>query len=321
MTIAEIESTLYTLFARHNDLNEETLKTLLLAGGWENVHIQEALSIFKTIKPKLLQTLQVKENQVVAPVENISKNTINPAVDESSNFVVHEKESVKVVADTTQSIPEKEKIEEKGISENVQVSTTKEYTQTENIVYFDSSGEEERDVSGVPNIDSNPVFIKEDLEIKKDTENVPYQEIVQQETPVIVVTDKNDDNKTSVNNLNEEKQKNTEPQSLIEHKEDTRVISKEVEPPMNLPLKPFESSPHVWPFSKYKDVFHGETMPEIKEQEKKITGNTSSESVQEKNTIRISGFDREDESLIVLTGVALLVIILLLVYMYSNGRL
>ena len=55
-----------------------------------------------------------------------------------------------------------------------------------------------------------------------------------------------------------------EPESLIVHTEDIPLVreKKETEIPANLPLLPFESSSHVWSFSRYKDVFHGETMPE-----------------------------------------------------------
>jgi hypothetical protein len=52
---------------------------------------------------------------------------------------------------------------------------------------------------------------------------------------------------------------------------------------------------------------------------------TVKENVSKDKKIRIklkrTGFDGEDEGLIFLTGIALLIVLLLLAYMYSNGRI
>ncbi len=107
-----------------------------------------------------------------------------------------------------------------------------------------------------------------------------------------------------------------EPESLIVPIKEN-YFKKEVELPDNLPLRPFESAPHVWPFSKYKDVFYGEVMPTLS-QEEHIEA--------EKNKIEKIRLDpvpltKKDESLILLASTMLLVILMLLGYMYSNGRL
>lgn len=48
-----------------------------------------------------------------------------------------------------------------------------------------------------------------------------------------------------------------EPESLIQ--KDASVPSPSSEEfPHNLPLRPFETSEHIWPFSRYKDIFYGE---------------------------------------------------------------
>ena len=132
--------------------------------------------------------------------------------------------------------------------------------------------------------------------------------------------------------------------SLILH-EDTRKVKSEekiVELPNNLPLLPFESSPHIWPFSKYKDVFHNESlvrepiqvitvMPRIEKVDKEHTEEKLFIQDQERGDIynkkdkevivKKVQLSRQDESLVFLAGVMLLVIILILGYMYSNGRL
>ena len=125
-----------------------------------------------------------------------------------------------------------------------------------------------------------------------------------------------------------------EPQSLIEPVV-TVVPPQEAELPDNLPLRPFESTSQVWPFSRYKDVFHGEVMPGSASEDSKWTPEPvrvfarqeAQAKVIEKHIVvdhvRISRtpLSSKDEKLIVLTCTMLLMIVLLLVYMYSNGRL
>ncbi len=110
-----------------------------------------------------------------------------------------------------------------------------------------------------------------------------------------------------------------EPQSLITS---TVTISQtknveESEPPHNLPLRPFETTEHIWPFSRYKDVFYGEVMPEIKDDEKELVENHKTEHIY----IERTALTYKDEELIFLAGIMLVVIVILLFYMYSNGRL
>lgn len=114
------------------------------------------------------------------------------------------------------------------------------------------------------------------------------------------------------------------PKVLTEEKESlvsaVNHISKEVEPPENLPLKPFVTTPNVVPFSEYKTNYEsvkkdaGAVVEEHKEQ-------THEAEVIKKVRIERSRFDMEDEGLIMLTGSMLLIILLLLAYMYTNGRL
>ncbi|MCF7843558.1 hypothetical protein K9M47_01525 [Candidatus Gracilibacteria bacterium] len=131
----------------------------------------------------------------------------------------------------------------------------------------------------------------------------------------------------------------SDPQSLIVPKEAVRKDTTPTEPPENLPLKPFESTPHVWSFSKYKDVFHGSSIPFLSSKEQSLVdeyNGVDTEQVKEKipqqnfspqkhngSKIKIkrTGFDGEDEGLIFFTGLMLFIILLLLSYMYSNGRI
>lgn len=58
---------------------------------------------------------------------------------------------------------------------------------------------------------------------------------------------------------------------------ETNKTEHEYELPHNLPLRPFETSEHIWPFSRYKDVFFGDSnvMP----------GEPEENSLEEKGTI------------------------------------
>lgn len=143
----------------------------------------------------------------------------------------------------------------------------------------------------------------------------------------------------------------SEPESL---QVDTQMSSRE-ELPHNLPLRPFETSEHVWPFSRYKDVFYGEddaveenipastvssVTPETaptptvivevppEPQQPIVVENVytrepvapPSYTVQE-NIPSTYVPSRGDERLIMLASAMLLVILLLLGYLYGNGRL
>lgn len=92
--------------------------------------------------------------------------------------------------------------------------------------------------------------------------------------------------------------------------------------PDNLPLKPFESTAHVWPFSRYKEVFHGEVMPQKTEAAPESAAGPQAEGHEpkkpEKPSTPMSG---KDEKLIVMACTMLLLVLLLLWYMYRNGRM
>lgn len=158
-----------------------------------------------------------------------------------------------------------------------------------------------------------------------------------------------------------------EPQSLIENLPE-KASSKKDELPHNLPLRPFETSEHIWPFARYKDVFYGDLEPETPAKEaneavilqqriEKRESILSAEelrpeplpptpppveqqkpvvvmvepadiptqvivpgTVQERPTAPASPA-KGDEKLVITACIMLLAVLLLLGYMYSNGRL
>jgi hypothetical protein len=120
-----------------------------------------------------------------------------------------------------------------------------------------------------------------------------------------------------------------EEESLIQEVEHpTRVSSVSAEPPHDLPLLPFDSSPHVWPFARYKEVFHGNVMPDANppvvavspKEEIKVENVRPSIAVPQIRTAR-SVTSKKDDSLVAIACVSLFVVLLLLGYMYSLGRI
>ena len=290
MTIAEIESTLNKLRSLHTNLDEGTLITLLTAGGWEEKSIQEAVSIFRS-------TVHVQPLTTVSPLAT-TKEVVSNA---NSHLDVESVTPVNVV---------------KPVLEN---------KSNEEIVYYDSTGNEEKKVqldisdtnsaervqyekSGTNSTTITPPLNGEEKMVIPSVE-VPVPQILSVIPPVVA---QSHDVITS-----------NEPQSLVSPTSEQSSSVKQVEIPDDLPMRPFESAPHIWPFSKYKQVFHGDVMPPLSEEERILANKNMppKKVLTKKVVVKRTGFDGEDEGLILMTGFSLLVIILLLAYMYSNGRI
>ncbi len=105
--------------------------------------------------------------------------------------------------------------------------------------------------------------------------------------------------------------------------------------PHNLPLRPFETSEHIWPLSRYKDVFYGNATEEVHTETAQPEIKTQVPVVEERVVytppIKAQSFtptqtpapgpSSGDEKLVIMACIMLLIILLLLGYMYSNGRL
>lgn len=138
-------------------------------------------------------------------------------------------------------------------------------------------------------------------------------------------------------------EQHTEPESLIVREE---ILELKEDLPHNLPLRPFETSDHIWPFSRYRDVFFGEQLPlqppaPAVEQKTEVITNVivpPSQPVQPVPVVHVvqtpppapfhvpvsqteASHSHGDEKLVVMAAIMLLTVLLLLGYMYSNGRL
>lgn len=160
---------------------------------------------------------------------------------------------------------------------------------------------------------------------------LPHQDNISfLELPSLLLNDKNKEE-----DLIKEKPKESLVASLA-----TSLFTKKVKTkptlPDDLPLKPFESSPNVWSFSRYKDIFYGNEKEEDIEEEKVILNKSlkkekskeETEKIGKQKMFKIVEIDlekvpvtKEDEGIIASIGMFLLIIILLVIYMYSNGRL
>ncbi len=319
MTLSEIETILKELSIRHTDLDEELLRTLLTSAGWENTTIKEALVLYKSNPPKKVVTT----NPVVVDVPKIPQISVTEkAITEQlpTDITFYQPDgSEEGILPVLHDVPPVLKKEEPAV--HVPQEIQKEVIPPQPVkqeipVEVQQPQEPQLKVKVIP-----PFVLQEKVEQKEEV-----KEEIKEETNIVL--------KPEV----KEEPKKDEPESLIVHTDELPRIreKKDTEIPENLPLLPFESSSHVWAFSKYKDVFHGDVMPQKNEAQDTVVITQNSESqmqnpvppvplkvvaVEEDIVVEKVPMTKGDESLVFLAGVMLLAIILILGYMYSNGRL
>lgn len=329
MTLSEIETILEELAVRHQNLNGELLNTLLVSAGWEDKNVKEALALFKQ-KGTIQQPVSQKPSTPL--VEKVS-----PSVSEPSTEITfyepdgsEEKELVafeEVTSSQQEKVKEVPKIASEESSQIPVVSKTPEPTSI-------TSQKESEKKEAFP----SEIVIQKHIEVESLTGERKEEVVNKKEVPQErVFTEKTKEE--SVVLTDPIIFKEMEPQSLV--LEDLpvkeRVKTKESEIPPDLPLLPFESSPHVWSFSRYKNVFHKDDSsvainikPDLVEEfistpaiKPPVIFDEKIKEVKEDEEISVEKvpLTRGDESLVFLAGLMLLVIILILGYMYSNGRL
>ncbi len=292
MNLTDIEKAVAELSFRHPGLTKEFLRTLLEASGWEEKNIKEAQIIYAA--------------HMATAFTRISKEQgISQA--EFSDAVVFPSKTERAEEDLSVDVSLKTKYSDLG--EGVVISDT-----------GDAVKENENPL--VPNL-SKPK--EKDIEVLAQKKGSGHHLI-----------------------------SSTEEQSLIKEDYSNREQKSKAwsELPENLPLVPFESSPHVWSFGRYKDTFYQEPKAEEKENKTTITAMsyelekkqelvsslnieptvihqapTDPQPVLQKNGTDIEAdfektpISKGEESLVVLASIMLLAIMLLLGYMYGNGRL
>ncbi|MEI6810524.1 MAG: hypothetical protein WCK60_00555 [Candidatus Nomurabacteria bacterium] len=175
------------------------------------------------------------------------------------------------------------------------------------------------------------VSIKEAIALFKsnqETPSLPHQDNISfLELPSLLLSDKN-----KGEDQIKEKPKESLVASLAANLLNKKVKFKATLPD-DLPLKPFDSSPNVWSFSRYKDIFYGNEKEEDTEGEVVVNKSTKKikeekEKINKQKMFKIVEVDlekvpvtTEDEGIIVSIGMFLLIIVLLVIYMYLNGRL
>lgn len=335
MTLSEIETILEELAARHPNLTEALLTTMLTASGWEVKNIKDAVMLFKqkessggmkNVVPVVTNTPQVLKPVVEQTQAPAPTSTPVPPLSSAEMTFYHpdgteeELRPVEEVPVIKKEEPKKEILLEKKSVEPVQSQPTElPITQeTENIQEIDIAQSE---------VTEEPVLVQEEskqLEVVAQVEipQAPQKTILLEALPQLT---------TSA----------YEPESLIVQKTEVKALPKQNHIPEDLPLIPFESSPHIWSFARYKNVFHADdAVPEeevnaiekSRDYTKKVVAKETqlvqkegvANEVKEEDeeiTVERTPMTREDESLVFLAGIMLLAIILILGYMYSNGRL
>lgn len=335
MTLAEIENILGELTARHPDLTVDALHTMLISAGWEDRLVKDTLMLYKQ---------GVNQNKNIPKGDQVIKQkseTLDEVVVASLGVVDEEKDIpfppvTNGIVFYTQDNKEEGDLPIFVQEELVDTRPPEVVIEKELINAPEVSGQSESEIDSIPIVSQaetidipviNPVVFAP-KEINEGVQGFESkQDTVLENTPLTT--------KTML------------PESLIQpiQQEEKRVEQKNVELPANLPLLPFESSPHIWPFSKYKDVFHGEEKKEEAYGEQPVsvvsaqptrvpdqitqsgpvvskeTPTVTQAEGDEEITLEKTPLTKGDESLVFLAGVMLLAIILILGYMYSNGRL
>ena len=210
----------------------------------------------------------------------------------------------------------------------------------------------------IPPVKQEPVVIKQEkspiIEVKKEEVSLKKEEIptVKAEIKIettpkkeeIVLDKKLENNKDTVliqsgeapsDHLipDEETMEKEEKTSLVKDLNEIpkKISNKAIEEiPHNLPLKPFDASPHVVPFSEYKKSFHGKTeedkievvnQPSVVKQVPVIPSQNYNVPKVTKLSRKHAPLSKSEKELIVTATTLLFFILLLLSYMYSNGRL
>ncbi len=307
MTIQEIETVLDELSSRHAPLSKDLLVTLLTASNWEEKNIKEAVAIF-TSQPKRLEgvrdahTSKEEVSKEEAPLP-LSKN------EEQEEIVFYHPDG-----------SEEKKLEPLPEASPV-VREAQEVASSFDVATYALTDDQQKITKNTSSVEGGSE--KE----KKEDQSIQEQEIKNQEQKEVI-------NSTS----SQLGQKSVEVQSLVVPKEDKKPTKQEVGIPDTLPLLPFESSEHVWDFSKYKKVFHGNEEKKPSAQESFVAEVSKDAIFHEVAEVEVvegghqvieeedivaekTPMNKGDESLVFLAVLMLLAIMLILGYMYSNGRL
>ena len=318
MTLSEIETILEELSLRHPDLSKEMLTTMLLSAGWEDKLIKDAVALFLQKNPNR-STATTPQPEVVKQVS---------AAEISYLKQDGEKERVVSVA-ITEAAPPIRKREEKGGNWLLQLFgiSFKEVTTYSPPPVVQKVTPPPEPLPPPP-LPPEPVYKEEEkprvivIETKVE-EPLPVPPPLDIVTPPVPIVPQEQAPLPELPII---------PSLIVEEVPEKIVITqKESDIPHNLPLVPFESSPHVWSFSDYKDVYHKDENEKAEVVNTKnstphvpsgvVTSEPSYSKIDEEIVLEKTSMTKGDEGLVVLASVMLFVIIIILGYMYSNGRL
>ena len=328
MNISDIQTTLNRILKYNKNLDEAGLKILLMASDWNESDTKDALFLFRRN-----QNVNVKQEESVAseqPIINLVKNDTKV---ETVTEVVLQKEEVKKKEEIKEVITEVEipqvKVESKNnvintgyfkdnfiIEEKIENSEleVKENELSEVQVQADDSSLEEE---MLPSAEVTPDHLLNsginELEIDGAKEVAQRQELWLQKIENEKVFQEETKPKFSLvkESFNFEEKKN-EIRKILDERPSINHL------PENLPLKPYDSSPHTVPLVEYDRSFFANE-PSSKNslggKEKIISKNVTLPK------IKYVPLSEKDKKLVWLASAFLVVILLLIMYMQNSGRM
>lgn len=322
MTISEIQNTLNRILKYNKNLDEKNLMFLLTASDWSDSDIKDAMLLFKN---KNLD-MSIKEEDVAVYEDVVEEKVaeVTPIVEappeEQPKEEMAVKETIEVVDNNL-----KEEINIVDIkNEEVVKEEIKEDISPE--VFYPSHFKDNFSEVLVPEVITESVLvlggadellpsaeITSDHLLSSGINEKSIGEAVEVGKPLDVQLQVAEEISHEV--LREDKSKNFEPRySLVQNtdnheikKEEIRKILEEKVPtslPENLPLKPFESSPHIMKFSDYAGSFH----KEVEKKNDLVTTNTVVTESRSKYRL----IPKKESSLVWLASSFLVAILLLL---------
>ena len=290
MNISDIQTTLNRILKYNQNLNLEGLKILLEASDWKESDMKDALFLFK-------------RNQDLDSLPNEAVVHIDPSI---INVVSKVKIKNETPVNEVIKLPTKNELKKSYFKNNIESIEIKTEIKNEAEFLLPASISSDHllfEEEMLPSAEVEPDYLLSsginELEIGEATEvGIKQKTELQTVSPNLSVV------------LDLETKKETIRKILDEKPEDVL--------PSNLPLKPFDSSPHVLHFADYANSFFTEEERMKNSLGGKEARATLNESAFSKSKIKYQPLSEKEKKLARLASVFLVIILLLIMYMQNK---